>query len=104
MLYRLVVHRAGPVPVLVFLPAHSAAGDPPGDFVLLREPYPQPDRPVLGRRSWSPSLFQVFGSTAQLLAAGYEPAGAYRVCNSWDEFLDLRGSPAPDEPTERSEE
>jgi hypothetical protein len=103
--YRLVIHHwAGPELVHVFLAAPPEAGDPRGTRVRLRELRPPGGRRLLGRDVWDPRSYREFQSEVELLLAGYEPVGEYRVCDSWSDYLNPWASPAMNEQvTERME-
>ncbi|HVK08870.1 MAG TPA: hypothetical protein VM597_08855 [Gemmataceae bacterium] len=102
MRQRLVIDPDGPEPVLVFLPNYPDADGPPGTEVTLW-PLPDPGGPrYLGRSVWHRTSYREFRSEIELLLVGHEPAGEYRVCDSWAEYLDPWGSYVMNEqPTER---
>jgi hypothetical protein len=43
-------------------------------------------RPVLGRSPRNPQYYQEFASHRALRKARYEPAGSYRVCDTWEDY------------------
>jgi hypothetical protein len=103
--YRLVIHhRTGPELVHVFLAALPEAGDPRGTPVRLRELRPIGGRRLLGRDVGNRRSYSEFRSEVELLLAGYEPVGEYRVCDTWADYLNPWGSSAMNEQaTERME-
>jgi hypothetical protein len=104
VLYRLVVHRTPGGLVRVFLPRPPSAGGPPGEPVHLGELSPSAGRRLLGRHTADRRSYREFRSEAELRRAGYEPAGPYRVCGTWDEFLNPWATCEMNEqPTERME-
>jgi hypothetical protein len=58
-------------------------------------------RVVLGRSVRDPRLYVEFRSEAELLVAGYEPVGPYKVCSTWQDYVAPWSPPRPDQPTER---
>jgi hypothetical protein len=98
-LFRLVIDHAGPEPVHVFLPDRRSGGHPPAEVVRLKRLDAPAPRPVLGRDARVGRAYREFRSEVELLLAGFEPAGAYRVCDSWDDYREPWSPPAPDQPT-----
>lgn len=45
-------------------------------------------RPCLGRSTAGPPWFREFPSHKALVRSGFEAVGLYRVCDSWDDYLD----------------
>ena len=99
--YRLVVDSTGLEPVHVFLPDHPDGDGPPGTRVVLWSVTGPAGPLYLGRAVWDPQLYREFRSEIELLLAGYEPAGPYRVCDSWVEYLDPWCGNWTKQPTER---
>lgn len=100
----LVIDRSGPEPVHVFLEKDTGlgtAGAPAAEPVTLDLLRGHVGRVVLSRSVRDPRLYREFRSDAELLVAGYEPVGPYRVCSTWQDYLAPWSPPRPDQPTER---
>ncbi len=103
MLAYLVIDRSGREPVHVFLERDPAGqpGAPAAEPVTLDILPTAPPRPVVGRSVADPKHYREFRSGAELLVAGFEPVGAYRMCGTWADYLTPWSPPRPDQPTDR---
>src|SRR4051812_20731726 len=88
--YYLVIDTHGPNPVHVFLtrptgystPVRLTPLDPSARVASLAV------RPAVARATADPTWYAEFRSAEAAVQAGFRPLGAYRVCETWDEYAD----------------
>ena len=93
----LVVDECGDEQIYVFLdrdPSRSRNG-PQAEAVTLQllpggrysPPVEIAARPILGQDPHSALHFREFRCTADMMRANFQPVAFYRVCESWDDYL-----------------